>query len=343
MEGIAVVVMLLALLALAGVVTFFLWDYYKHKDENVTSFKTTDSKIQAEQSDRLSNIKFVVDQVNNVNEDMYKNMSSNVEDVRTSTYKVSKKQDTLIEGVDKFLKFSSNISISNTPQMFSLMDLPGTAQPNVHLMQRVNAVMGLTVSDLSLSNVVEFCNPGKTKCIKFPNSDGDTYLTSLQNNKNVVVDAPLKITGDVKLMSPVSGTQTSVQQASISAIQNGMVFQTGNVGIGTNGFSNPSAALHIQSVTGNDAFKVSVNAGDAILVKADGELVTSKPIRMVTDMNNINNAATLSIVNGPSGTNVLKIDSSKVEVTGDLSIAGNATVKGQTVQTVVNAPPAQAV
>lgn len=334
MEGIAVVVMLLALLALAGVVTFFLWDYYKHKDDNVKEFKTTDSKIQAEQSDRLSNIKFVVDQVNSVNEDMYKNMSSNVDVLRTTTYNVSKKQDSLIGGVDKFLKFSSNISISSTPQMFSLMDLPGTAQPNVHLMQHVNAVMGLTVSDLSLSNIAEFCNPDKTKCIRFPNSDGDTYLTSLQNDKNVVVDAPLKVTGDVKLMSPVSGTQTTVQQGSISAVQNGMVFQTGNVGIGTNGFSNPTAALHIQSVAGKDAFKVSVNAGDAILVKADGELVTAKPIRMVSDMNNINNAATLSIVDGPSGSKILKIDSNKVEVTGDLAVSGSATVKGLTVQTV---------
>lgn len=329
MDALAVVVMLLALLALAGVVTFFLWDYFKHKDDNDKNFQEAASRIEAEKEDRLSNLKFVVDQVNDVNTDIYMTMSSNLSNVDTATSRVEKVQTDMLSGIDKFLRFNSNVSISESPQV-SLMNLPGTSTPDVQLIQHVTAVMGITATDLAPKNAVEFCNKNKTKCIRFPDNNGDTYITSLDNNKNVVVDAPLRVHGDLKMMSTVSGTTTSVEQATLSAVQNGVVLQTGKVGIGSSGFSNPSASLHIQSVQGQDAFKVSANASDAILVKADGELVTTKPISMRTNASDLSSVATFSIADstGNPSAKVLKIKASRVEVDGDFSVAGNLEVTG---------------
>ena len=71
MEGLAIIVMLLALLALIGVLVYIVRDYYVHKETNAADFGKTTSDIAAERTDRLGNLKYVVDQVNTVNDDIY--------------------------------------------------------------------------------------------------------------------------------------------------------------------------------------------------------------------------------------------------------------------------------
>jgi hypothetical protein len=323
MDAIAVVVMLLALLALAGVVAFFLYDYFKHKEQNDKSFEAAKKHVEAEKGDRVSNIKFVVDQVNEVNQDIYQTMTSNVDLLRQDATTLQQSQYNLQSGLDKFLRFSSNVPTGMGGAPVTLRDLPGTATPDVHLIRHVTAVMGITASDLGKDgNLVELCNPDRTRCIRFPDAKGDTYLTSLDASKNVVVDAPMHVTGEVKLMNTVSGTQTSIEQATLLGRDQSLLIQTGKVGIGSVGFAAPTASLHVQAFAGQDAFKVSANASDALLVSASGELVTTKPIHLRATPAG-GNMATLELAGGSN----LKITTAKVELDGDVQVKGNLTVE----------------
>lgn len=322
MDPFAVVVLLLAVIALVVVVVFFISDYLKHKDENTTDFKKANSRIDTEKSDRLSNLKFVVDQVNDVNTDIYQTMTSNVNMMGSNVDVVSTTQDKMVKGLDKFLQFSSNVSIATSPTV-SLIDLPGTSQPDIKLIQHVNSVMGLTVSDLQKGKVTaEFCNKDNTRCIRFPDANGDTLLNTFEEGKNVVVDAPLKLKKDIRFSA-----STGADQAALSGIPGGMIVNTGKVGIGSAGFTNPTATLHLKSANGQDAFKITA-ASDAILVKADGEIVTSRPISLRNNVNDTTNVATISIANGTNNDKVLQIQASEVAVKGNLNVSGNIAVNG---------------
>lgn len=341
MEVIAVVVMLVALLALAGVVAFFLYDYFKHKDDNTKSFSDASSRLEAEKTDRLSNIKFVVDQVNEVNTDIYKTMTSNVDTLKSDTLAISNSQSNLIQGIDKFLKFSSNYSLSQDPTAalpstnVSILDLPGTTTPNVQLIQHVTALMGVTATDLNPTNPVLLCNKDNTKCIRIPDNEGNLYLTPLTNDTsgNVIVDSTMHVKGDLKLFN------NAQEKGAVLATPDGLVVQSSKVGVGAPGFGAPKASLHVQGsasqpiITVTPAPPTTGTASDAILVTADGELVTSKPISLRSSVGDAStNVATISIAQN-GATNVLKIASPKMELNGDVEITGAATVKGKAVTT----------
>ena len=67
--------LLLVLITLIGLVAtgaYFYFDITKHKDENVKDFAKVDKDITVEKKDRLSNLKYIVDQINTTHTEMDK-------------------------------------------------------------------------------------------------------------------------------------------------------------------------------------------------------------------------------------------------------------------------------
>lgn len=338
MEGGAVIVMILALLALIGVVVFFVYDFLRHKDDNVKDFKETGTRIDTEKQDRLSNLKFVVDQVNDVNNDIYDTMMSNVGRLETSDSNLKIFQTSMLDGLNSFFEFSSN-SIDGTRHPIQLADLPGTVNPNVELIQHITAMMGMTVKDLdgATGNTVKFCSKADpTKCVHIPNENGDVVLQGLATNGKVVVDSPMSVSGSVQLTN--QGTP-STSPVSLSTDGTSMFLSADKVAVGNN---NPSAKFHLTSETAVDPMKISIGASDAILVSADGSLITSKPITFKTNLADQGSVGTFAIAKDEQNLDILKLTvTNRLHIQGDLSVSGTTKVGGQTVAVVPPAVPGQ--
>lgn len=279
MEAISLLVMVLVLLALIGVLIYIIQDYYKYKDATDSAINDAKAKLTEEHTNRLSNLKYVVDQVNTVNDDIYSTFTSNVTRQSSAIFNVSSNQSHVVTGLDSFLRFSSNESLlGGTPTQMRILDFPGVGNTNVDLIKRVSFTAGLTAKDLDASSMASFCSkstPGK--CIRFPNADGNTYLTSLAESKEIVLDAPTSITSPMYFKQNLA--DVSAQAATMTSLGSKMLsVQASRTAFGNSNYT-PTATVEVR---GEDAslpiFRVSTanNAGEAIRVDANGDVVLSK-------------------------------------------------------------------
>ncbi|NDB83606.1 MAG: hypothetical protein EB127_12915 [Alphaproteobacteria bacterium] len=195
MDEIGIIVMLIAVLALVGIIIYFVYTYMKDKDAIDSRITKTSGMVDAEKSDRLSNIKYVVDEVNKVNADILKTMTTSNMVFNTSLSANSKKISTIndeLSGFGKIIQFSSNNAV------LQMSDLPGVTGGGVNmtLLGQVMSSMGLTGKDL-VNHPVILCGGTDTSknCLKFPDENGNTYLTSLSDGKNITLASPTNVMG----------------------------------------------------------------------------------------------------------------------------------------------------
>lgn len=298
MEAAALIGMLVLLFAIVGVIIYFGLDYYRYKQLLNTEMSTTSDKLDTEKSDRLSNLKYVVDQVNAVNEDMYNTVNSNVDMVGSNVDKIASDQQTLIGNLDKFFKFSP--SGSTTSPSLNIMNLPGVVNPDMNLLQHVTLTMGMTAKDLEKGvKTVEFCSKADpTKCVKIPDENGNVVLTAMENGQYVKVNSPMS-TGDiystgiyVNSAAP-SGTTTPGQR--IIPVNKGLVaYAESGITVGNRmDTSLPDAALHVKSTNSatGSAFKVDVaNAiSSKVPLEVDntGVVTVQLPLKLKDNAGNI--------------------------------------------------------
>jgi len=298
MDVLAIVLLLIALMALAGVVIYFLNDYAKYKDSNSKDVAATNKRVDAEQGDRLSNVKFVVDQVNTVNQDIYKSFTTSNATLTTGLSNVALTQSNMLTGMNKVMSFSSSNS-----GVLKLTDLPGYTNPDINLIQKVNATMGMTVKDLDKAgNVMSMCSKSDpSRCIKLPDVNGNTVFRNLDAKGDLVLqnlDAGqgIRLDGNVTVndklnFGPSAGGGSFINNGSVAP----MVIQTGRLGVGNSSMTTAAAMLHVK---GADA--------------------TVPLIRV--DTNNGNTV--ISIDN--MGNNVV-INSGNVKINGNLSVSGTIT------------------
>lgn len=225
MEDFVIFIIVILVLAIAGTLTYFIIDYSKYKKETNSTLDASTTNIDANRKDikdetmnRMSNVKYVVQQVNKVNTDIYSAVTSNTSNIKD----VKNIQDKSLRNVGTFLKFTSNTSVNpniSTPgSSIPLMDLPGSGNINMQLMQRVNATMGLTATDLSPSKSVQFCASSDPKrCVKIPADNGDLYFTTMTSNKSstITMDAPyVKATGQICI------NKTCINESNLVALNN---------------------------------------------------------------------------------------------------------------------------
>jgi len=214
MEGggaVGLLIVLLFTLALAGALTYLYMSFRDHKAAMEKEIKDAQAKADEarkaaddESVNRLGNIKYVVDQVNDVNEEIYSTSTSNESQLRQFTVSnvgvVSSSNNALIRGIDQFFRFSTN-NIADG-RVFDAGTLDPTAGPKLKLMKEVSIISGMTALDLRAPAtgapggvMAKFCGSGgaNARCISFPNASGDTYLTALEAGKKIVMDAPVNL------------------------------------------------------------------------------------------------------------------------------------------------------
>jgi hypothetical protein len=229
---IEIILSIFAIVAIIGLSIYFVWDVKKHKDENVTDIATITKDIKSEKEDRLSTLKFVVDQVNKTNSDMdaaYTDKLGNLV-----------KADTVIN--DKYAKLETGFG-----SIIRLVDANGNALPitgapagsssKVKLMKEVSVVGGMTVNDIrpndmgdGVLNAFKACGPanagGVSKCIEFPNQAGDVYLTAFNDTKSIVLASPTEVKNNLSVVNgkftiknaPTTGAPTNVMSMSYSEV-----------------------------------------------------------------------------------------------------------------------------
>jgi hypothetical protein len=328
MEGAAIILILIIVLAIAGVLAYFIRDYYKTKEDVDAKLSDTqkviDASITTEKTDRLSNLKYVVDQVNNVNANIFDTLSSNVNKTTDSINGVDAALKSTIAGLDSVIRFSSNQTISATPSYVPINNLPGIANIDINLIKHVSMISGMTAQNLdgtAPATQVAFCSKeSPSNCVRFPNAVGDTYLTSLKSGRNIVMDAPTVLTNTLNLKNTATDASGGVNFTSANK----------KLKIATDGLSvgpanvDPSATLHVEATAPASAplFRVKLGASDAILVDATGQ-VNVPSVNIVSGTNVVGTITTDNTAATPS----LKITSKKVTIAGDVQVDGGLSYK----------------
>lgn len=285
MDFAAIIIMLLVLFTLVGVLVFLVWDYIKFKNETKSGITQATTDLTREKSERLSNMKYMVDQVNTVNTDIYNTFSSNLNTYNNQLSTMTSSNNLLSNSLDQFFKL--RVGDNN---LQPLMSPPGAVQPDLQLMRNVTAISGMNITQLSSNVSMQFCSAlDKNRCIRFPDANGNTYLTSMYPNSQVVIDGNTLFKSKVTYASAADNSQyaevgsfgTNNKDTLFKSTNNMMLQATaGGVGIARTPLNPPEAMLHVAAPNEPtvDVFKaVSAAPGSGqVKITNDGTLVVDK-------------------------------------------------------------------
>jgi hypothetical protein len=247
METAEVVVIILLSLTLIGALGYFLYTYIQDRNNMESQISATTAQVSAEQSNRLSNIKYVVDQLNGVTGDISNTITnSNVafqSSLNATTQSIAT-SNALFNA--QFSQFGSNLTSMQSSNLdyqssnsaylansknfinigtakMSLFDIPGAGvTPNINLMQNVIALSGLTGSNLTPANSFQFCyGPDMTNCIQFPDQNSNTFITAptggfIDLHSRTQLESDLNVLGNTYMTSNVyvcpPGQNTNIAQ-----------------------------------------------------------------------------------------------------------------------------------
>jgi hypothetical protein len=293
---------ILALIVIGIIVVIVLAnrDYTTHKDDNVKDLDTADKKLTVEREDRLGNINYVVGEVNRVNTDIYTAFTSNIDTQTAAHNTLNSSFSNVVSGLNGLLRLNTS-SVAATPAYLPLLNLPGVGVVDMELLKHVTATSGMTVKGLMSTSNVEFCH--KDKCIKFPDTNGNTYLTSFATGKSIVLDAPTAMYSDLTLKASAMDPSAVTLKTSTGSVLN---IAANKVGISMDPAFAPSAAFHVAAAAETDPFKVSAGTSDAILVKANGDIQ----------------------IGGANGPTLKKDADNGLTITGNVNITGNIVATG---------------
>jgi hypothetical protein len=301
-EGVILLVIII-LMGLIGVTIYLVKDYKEYKtqtdglftkqQENISSVQKS---VSNEGSARLSNLKFVVDQVNSVNMDIDNEMTSNVTRLDTKLAGVSNVQQQWIRGMDTFFRFSSNATSK------SLYDYNNSyATPDLELIRRTSMLGGVNIQNIDSANVgkpaFQVCGTDSTgqvnsRCIKIPDTNGNTFITGLRDNSKVIINTNSIFTGT---------TMVGIGHDQSDALTVPLEIKLP---------SSATSSLNIKSSTGANLFSIS----------GTGEIVF--PNNHKISMSTAAGASKLVIDTGSVAGNV--------EINGNLKVTGNVIRNGST-------------
>lgn len=352
MDSLSIIVMLLALIALAGVVIYFIRDYLAYKDKTAGDIQSTNNTINQEEQDRLANLAYVVGQVNTVNDDIYNTMTSNISYTNSNVSLQTARTNSIVGNLGNIVTFDSAAAgtgaatagatgaatgaLSGSAPSVGLFDLPGSATPNINLIKHMTATMGLTANDLAKDKQVQFCSRANpAHCINFPDASGNTFITNLDPNGKVVLDGPVQLNSNVMSIGGANGPQLGVSSDSL----NSLLLKSRRVGLGS---TNPAATFHItQGNVADPMLQISANnaASTALLVDASGNLIINQAIQLKAG-SATSPSITLQPATPASGTNTgggviisPTSDGTGLQVNGNMTVTGNLTVNGQSTLT----------
>lgn len=319
METVAFIIIIAGLIILASIVIYFIKDYVEYKSQINTQFSVTESKVNAEKLDRLSNLRYVVDQVNTVNDDIASTLDKETTNQTTLASELDASQKNYLAGLNSAFKFRDN-----SGKQISLTDLPGSVQPNTEVLTNIIATMGLTAKDLEPNgNKVKLCSKkDPSKCIQFPDNNGNTYLTDMDNGsviidgtKGAIINNGINLTGGLNINSA-----TGTPSGAITPGPNQMVLKSAKIGVGKFTSSAPNATLHV----------IPDNTNDNVL-----QLAASSGQQMIT----VTPSGAINIYTDSARVGTIEPTTTGLRITANtLEVNGNLVVNGGTISGRLNAP-----
>lgn len=212
MELAVVIGIILVLLALIGVLSYLIWDYMRFKDDIKGDISDTTNSLTNEKSERLSNIKYVVDQVNTVNTDIYNVVvgnSSNYNTYLNKTFMIKddkNKQQPLLASSTKnpseltitpsIINTSNGIKVTNgNPGAFIEKNYSTTSTGNKYgIGQYQNGALRIFTAG-------DFAPATLNLSIAKPNNSFDDVL-QVRNDKSVSLGGRLNLQGGVSRHNP---------------------------------------------------------------------------------------------------------------------------------------------
>lgn len=334
MEIVSIILLIIILIALAAVVVFFLQDYFDHKKDVDTKFETSAKDLETERTDRAGNVKYLIDETNRINRDIYTEFTSNMTKQTADLTALGSNQNSLLSGLDKAFRFSSNALIPGaTPGYMSLLNMPGGSGVSTELLTHVTAISGLTAKNLDAAHAFKLCAPASgnaaAKCMEFPNADGNIYLTSFDAAKDILIDGNTSLIGSLKFKSSAADTAPAVVSPASGSVLN----MSGAVSISPISATQTAPSLKVKSA----------NQDDLVVVTPAGDITVAPSTNLYIKKG----AVTLATISsdGSATDPGLKVKA-KVTVEGNLDVNGTLKVNGVAVPaatTTTVAPAATAV
>jgi hypothetical protein len=321
MNTIAFIIILLMIIAIIVAIYHYISDYLNYKTTVNTGLSVTQSAINSEKTDRVANLKYIVDQQNTVNSQIYNTVNSNIQSQSMFEAEIQASQSNIISGLNTVFKFSD----SNN-NIIPIDNVPGSAQPNLTLLNNVTAAMDLTANNMNIYGPVEMCSANDpTKCSRFPDQNGNVYLTD-GGNGNIVLDATkgtivnnsMNLNGQLNIHS-----QSGNPGATLNPSTNGINIQTAQLGVGDFTNIQPNATLHVNTIPNNanhspNVFQLTRNNGQQILtVDNNGSIKIYERGAHVGTIEPVDPS-----VDGLPG---IKISATNVIVDGNLNVGGQIT------------------
>lgn len=218
MDTASIAVIVFIILALSGIVTYLIIDMNRQKQALAAKINSTNVAIQAEKSDRISNVKYVVDQVNEVNDDIYKSINSSIQQDKQNINNLTESHSELVTSMNQFMAaapsstaYASGVNHASIP----ITEHKEVIDPDLRFLKRVSMTKGMTVSDVDFDggplNDVKICSKvDPANCLRIPDANGNTTLTSVIPGKAIVLkgnvavnrdtaNVPLHVNGDVSI------------------------------------------------------------------------------------------------------------------------------------------------
>ena len=282
--GIVAIVTILLIVCVIGVLAYLIYDYFTYK-------KAALAEADKDRKAALAHDRYIIDKTNAISG----TLNSNVLDVNSKADYLRAGFNSWNDDFSKALRFTSNIPSGSAGAgtggaaaggaaggaaagpgaatgAFRIGQVPGAPIANLELLKHTSFVGGLTARELTSERAAALCGSGANseRCIRFPDADGNTYLTGLTPEASVVLDAAkTKVLG-------------SLDFGEIGAIGN----QDGNLHIGgpavslgnyyaPNGIA--SAEINVLGLNGDEGmYYASKKSGEALDPTAIVKLMTTR-------------------------------------------------------------------
>lgn len=209
MQPASIAVIIFVILALSAIVTYLVIDMNRQKQELADKLNSTNAALQSEKSDRISNVKYVVDQVNEVNDDIYKSVNTSLQENKQNINTLTNSHSDLTTSLNAFMAasptstaYSSSVNSASVP----ITEYKEVINPDLRFLKRTSLTKGMTISDVDFTtspiNDVKICSKvDPSNCLRIPDAKGNTVLTSVIPGKSIVLKGNVGVNTDAASVS----------------------------------------------------------------------------------------------------------------------------------------------
>jgi len=199
--GTSWILVIVAIVVMVGFVVtlgYLVYDYFSYK-------KKATAAAEQDRKTALAHDRYIIDRTNAISGQL----NSNVLDANSKADYLRAGFNSWSDDFSKALRFTSNMPVASAAAAggsgsaaaggsgsaaagaFRIGQVPGAPIANLELLKHTSFVGGLTARELTSERAAALCGSGANsgRCIRFPDADGNTYLTGLTPEASVVLDA----------------------------------------------------------------------------------------------------------------------------------------------------------